>query len=253
MMRAVLVVAALAASAGEARRRPPATYTRAALAGLTTAELAQRLFGPEVAAVATGHVVDPPAVPGGPLEAVSFDVPPRPIGPDLCRQDRPSAYFNPIARKRVVPPGDAPSRISFTSRHERLAVAPNCRMVPGQRFAKPIIGLPLEKSVAVLRSLNAARSAAAGPGPLPFKLTCVDSRSRKGSKCGNDPRAALASLPLFEAFRIDRRRYQDDVHIVNIGDPAGVDEDLPYWEVELRAMGSKQAEIRMAWTVRTLI
>jgi hypothetical protein len=251
-MLALAAIAALAGSAGEAKR-PRAVYTRAALSGLTTAELARLLFGPALAAGATGHVIEPPDKPGGPLTGIHFNVPLRPVGRDLCARERPTARFTPITRKGVAPPGDAPSRIVYTTIDTRLAVAPDCRTLPGQRFMVPIPGLPDEKSVEILRSLVAAQAAAAAPGPLPFKLSCHDHRSRAGDKCGSDPRALLASLPLTDAFRIDRSDYgHAGAFIVWIGDPAGVDEDMPFWQIELNAMGTGQAEVEIAWTVRTL-
>jgi|GEM_PF-2731644 len=255
ILRAMLGLAALAALAGSAAeaKRPSVTYTRAAVAGLTTAELAQRLFGPALAAIATGHVVEPPAHPGGPLTRIRFDMPLRPIGHDLCARHRPEANFYPIRRKGVVPAGDAPSRITDSAIDTRLTIAPDCRTLPGQHFVVPIPGLSFEKSVEILRGLIAVRAAAAAAWPLPFKLTCHDHRSRVGDKCGSDPRAVLASMPLIEAFLIDRSDYGHvGAFIVQIGDPAGLDDDVPFWEIELHALSTGQAEVRMSWTVRTL-
>jgi hypothetical protein len=254
MNRATLAMAALAlaASAGEARR-PPATYSRADLAGLTTAELAQRLLGPDVTAVALSHVVEPPSRPGEPLTIISFVLSPRPIGDDICGKDQASVYFAPIGKRRAPRPPDAPTRIFERGQSTRIALAPFCRMAPGQLFARPITGMPLEKSVDLLRSLNAARAAAAAPGPLPFRLSCSDSRSRKGDMCGGDPRSALASLPLTQAFRIERSEDIEGAFQVRIGDPASDDEDLPFWKIDLIATGTDLAEIRMVWDVRTLI
>jgi hypothetical protein len=245
---AMAAFAALAASAGEAKR-PSFTYNRAAVAGLTTVELAQRLFGPGLASAATGHVVEPPDSPGGPLTMIRFDVPLRPIGGDLCARDRPKAAFTPIARKGVVPAGDSPSRIAYVAVDTRLAVAPACRMLPGQRFVVPLAGLPFDKSVEVFRSLIAARATAASAAPLPFKLACDDSFSRADDKCGSDPRAVLASLPLNEAFIMDRAD-EAETFIFQVGDPSGYNNGQPFWEVELKAMGKAEAAVRMAWTPR---
>jgi hypothetical protein len=115
----------------------------------------------------------------------------------------------------------------------------------------PLLSLPFEKSAEILRSLVAVQAAATVPGPLPFKLTCHDDRSRVGDRCGSDPRGVLASIPLAEVFRIDRSHFPA-TFVFQIGDPTGYDDDMPFWEIELKEMGTRQAEVRMAWTVRTL-
>jgi hypothetical protein len=254
MSRAMLVmgvVAALVASPAHARR-PSATYTRAAVAGLTTAELAQRLLGPQAASAALSHVVDPPSRPGEQLTVILFTFSPRPIGDDICAKDEASVYFVPIVKRGAPRPPDAPTRIFERGQLTRIALAPGCRMAPGQHFARPIFGMPLEKSIDLLRSLNAARAAAAAPGPLSFRLSCRDHQSRQ-AMCGGDPRAALASLPLAQAFRIERSDDIAGAFQVRIGDPASSDEDLPFWKIDLVAIGTDRAEIRMVWDVRTLI
>jgi hypothetical protein len=244
---------AVASSASEARRPPPDTYTRAALADLGTAELAQRLLGPEAAAAALSHIVEPPSRPGQHLTVIRFALSPRPIGDDICGKDQASVNFAPIGKRRAPKPPDAPVRIVERGLWTRIALAPGCRTATGQHFAMPIVGMPLEKSIEVLRSLNAARAAAAAPGTLPYRLSCLDSRSRKGDMCGTDPRATLASLPLGQAFHVNRSRNVEGAFSVMIGDPAGYEEDVPFWEIQLIAIGTEQAEIRMYWNVRTLI
>jgi hypothetical protein len=254
-MSAVLAILALLATpAGPkpaAWSTPALSFTRAEVAKASTADLAKLLLRPEVAAAIVGHEVEAPVYPADPLRVIRFKLAPIPVGGDICRQDSHDVYFTPtLAEDRLARWPDTPTRAAWTSLVTRITLAPDCRLVDGQRFASFSSILSLDQAIGVLRSLVAARAAAAAPGPLPFTLTC--SSNEREDRCGGDARAALASLPIVEGFGIGGSAYRKGVYVVRLGNPDGIDRDEPYWEVELRHMGSKEAAIEMAWTPRTL-
>ena len=124
-------------------------------------------------------------------------------------------------------------------------------MYPGAKAESG--AMPDEKAIELLRTLNAARAAAAAPGPLRFRLSCQDQQGDEVDMCGADPRAALASLSLTQAFDIRRSDDVAGAFTVVIGDPKGYDEDVPFWEIDIIRPGTPETEVRMAWKTRTLI
>lgn len=254
---ALLLFAALAACA--ARPEPAGTkpasaptvlLTRAEVASFSTAELARRLLPAEVAASVVSHYVLPPYQPGEALRWIRFDLAPAPLAAGICGRVGhlvsfvPSREGDPQASR-----ADAPSYPAWTLPVTMIALAPDCRTAEGRNFASTYGGLSLEQAIAILRSLEDARAAAAAPGPLPFKLICWGGHD---DKCGSDPRATLAALPIAQAFAIDRSRRFDRDFVVRIGDPEGVERDDPFWEVSFSQMGRKQAEVILSWGPRTL-
>jgi hypothetical protein len=229
---------------------PTVLLTRAEVANLSTDELARRLLPPEVAATIVGHYVLPPYSPGEALRWIRFDPAPSLLGADICKRVSHSVAFSPsregdpMARRP-----DAPSFVAWTVDVPMIALASDCETLEGRHFASVYSNLPIETAVGALRSAEAARAAAAGPGPLPFRLVCWGGHDEK---CGSDPRATLASLPLDQAFAVDRSRGLEKSMSVRIGDPEGVERDDPFWTIILKDMGTKEAEIVLLWQSRTL-
>jgi hypothetical protein len=229
---------------------PAFTLTRAEVASSSTAQLAQRLLAPEVAAAIVGHYVLPPYSPGEALRWIRFDPAPTFLATDICGRVShvvsfsPSREGDPLARRP-----DAPSYAAWTVEVTMIALAPDCQAAGARQFASIYSNLTLEKAIEVLRTAEAARAAAAAPGPLPFRLTCWGGYDEK---CGSDPRATLATLPMARAFAVDRSRRVENAFTVRFGDPEGVERDDPFWEVSLKDMGTLQAEVVMAWGPRTL-
>ena len=254
---ALLLASALSACAARPEAEPPAAVpapkyllTRAEVANLSTAELAQRLLPPEVAATIVSHHVLPPYSPGEALRWIRFDPAPSPLGADICKRVShqvaftPSREGDPLARRP-----DAPSFVAWTVDVTMIALAPDCRTAEGQRFASVYSSPTPEEAVEALRSADAARAAAAATGPLPFRLVCWGGHDEK---CGSDPRATLASLPLDKAFAVDRSSSVEGAMSVRIGDPEGVERDDPFWTIILKDIGTKEAEIVMVWGPRIL-
>jgi hypothetical protein len=249
-----LALAACATPTKPADSRPAAAptvlLTRAEVASYSTAELARRLLPPEIAATVVSHYVLPPYSPGEALRWIRFELAPRPLAADICGRVGhivsflPSREGDPMARRP-----DAPSYAAWTLDDTMIALAPDCRTGEGQHFASIRSTLPIEMAIEALRSAETSRAAAAAPGPLPFRLTCWGGYD---DKCGSDPRATLAALPLAQAFAIERSRHLPGAFIIQIGNPEGVERDDPFWEIRFKQMGTKQAEVVMSWGPRTL-
>ena len=259
-----LVLLSACAAVGPVPRPAPysgLTYTRASIATQSTAALAAQLFGPAEAPTVERHWISEPAYGGDPLDGGHFQTRPRPLGEDMCGRDNLYAVMTKAdPRDRS---GDPPVRPDHVLRSTAIALAPDCAMLPGRRFARigfRHVGLPgagprlgLADGIAILRWLAFARAAAGGSGPLPFRLRCATSGERlshPSGLCPNDVRALLASLPIHQAITIDRAPFITNT-LCGPPDPEtgdsieiATDDRANYvWEIRLRAMGTDQAEI----------
>jgi hypothetical protein len=271
MRRAVAPLQALLVSAC-ATSSPPAppvqpyagpTYTRASIASMSTAVLAAQLLDPAEAATVERHWIGEPSYGGDPLDGIHFEVRPRPLAQDICGRDNVYAVTTKVdPRERSL---DARVRPEQVLRWTYITLAHDCEALPGRRFARigfrhvdlPAAGprLTVEDGTAILRWLAFARAAAAGTGPMPFRLRCDPvgaAHSDVSGFCPADIRALLAGLPIHQAITIDRAPFAtntlcgppdaetgDSIEVTN-GDPHGY-----IWEVRLRDMGSDQAEITL--------
>ena len=237
------------------------TYTRASIAGLTTAALAARLLDPAEAATVEGHWLNEPAYGGDPLSGVHFDGRPRPLAEDICGRDAIFAVMRPVdPRDRSL---DPPVRPDHVVRWTRIALVHDCEALPNRRFAW--VGfrhategprLDTEGGIAILRWLAFARAAAAGTEPLPFRLRCNPDDSHERFECPTDVRAVLAGLPLHQAISIDRGPFAQNTlcgppqgagDSVEILLPAEFERSRHLWEVRLNDMGTDRAEVVLSW------
>lgn len=259
----VLLLAACATGAPPAPAQPYAgpTYTRASIAAIPTAVLAAQLLDPAEAATIERHWIGEPAYGGDPLDGVHFQTRPRPLAEDICGRD--NVYATMVPADPRIRAADRPVRPYQVVRWTYISPARNCEALPGRRFAR--IGfrhvdlpraaprLTVADGIAILRWLAFARAAAAGTGPMPFRLRCDTSGSRlsyPSGFCPADARALLAGLPVHQAIAIDRSPFAantlcgapdtepGDAIEIATGDPHGC-----VWEVRLQAMGTAQAEI----------
>jgi hypothetical protein len=239
------------------------TYTRASIAAVPTSALAAQLLAPAEAAMVEGHWISEPAYGGDPLDGARFQTRPRPLAEDICGRDE--VYVVMVKTDHRDRSADPPVRPERLIRWTNLALSRNCAALPGLRFARigyrhvdrPGAGprLAVADGIAILRWLAFARAAAAGVGPLPFRLRCDTSgapHSRPSGFCPADIRALLAGLPAHQAITIDRAPFRtntlcgppdpetgDSIEIAS-GDPRNY-----VWEVRLRGMGTDQAEITL--------
>ena len=188
--------------------------------------LAERLIGRAAARSIVEAEMDPPIVQGGLPSSVRLIERGRPHGNDLCVQR--VHHVTPVAEGQVVTAG---GRVT-----QRIALAPRCRTVAAQRFASVNPGVGLDLAAALLRNVASARTAAAGTGALPFRLTCRDELQQ--GACRGDGRAALAALPLHQAFLISAPAQ------IAVGAPS-----RPLWDVAFLAPGTPHAELLMTWKV----
>ena len=263
-MKAVSPGAIAALILGCATPTPPYSgpaHTRASIAGLSTAALAAQLLEPAEAATVEGHWIGEPAYGGDPLDGVHFDGRPRPLGEDICGRDSIYAVMRRVdPRDRRV---DPPVRPDHVVRWTRIALVHDCETLPNRRFAW--VGfrhagdgprLDTEGGIAILRRLAFARAAAAGTGPLPFRLRCNPNDSLDRFECPADVRALLAALPLHQAISIDRGPFAQNTlcgppqgagDSVEILLPAEFERSRHLWEVRLNEMGTDRAEIVLSW------
>ena len=237
------------------------TYTRASIASMPTAELAAQLLDPVEAATIERHWISEPAFGGDPLDGAHFQARPRPLAEDICGRDNVYAVMvKADPRDRSV---DPPVRPDHVLRWTYIALAHDCETLPGRRFARigfrhvdlPGAGprLTVADGMAILRWLAFARAAAAGAGPLPFRLRCDTSGERfshPSGFCPADARALLATLPIHRAITVDRAPFSTNTlcgpPTPATGDSieiAADDRSAYVWEVRLHGMGTDQAEI----------
>lgn len=242
MKRLALLVFGLAATANA--QLPPG-YTRAAVENVSTAVLAERLLGQLAARSIERHEVVRPYFTGSALGSIRFYARQRPIGHDVCAREVQTVFFETIAASdwnaRTPPINDPPTRVERVERRDEITLAPDCRMIDGQRFAHVQPGASAEQGLATLRALARVRDAARADGPLPFHLACMDAHQRNA--CRGDGRAALAALPLHQAFLIDRYRATGGGQVA-IGVPGGL-----YWDIHITALGETYASVTMSWTM----
>jgi len=239
--RLALLVLGVAAAA--VAQLPPG-YSRAAVEGVPTSVLAERLLGQLAARSIERHEIDRPYFTGSALSSIRFYARQRRIARDICAREVQTVFFETIAASdwnvRAPPISDPATRVERVDRRDEIALAPDCRMAEGQRFAH-VQRMSGAEGLAILRSLAAARDAARRDGRLPFHLMCVDSL-RRGA-CSDSERAALAALPLHLAFLIERYRGETDGRVL-VGAPASL-----YWDVRMTAMGTENAMVVMSWTM----
>jgi hypothetical protein len=258
---AMVALLAACATPPPAYRGP--TYTRATLAGRSTAELAATFLPGVVPADIESHEIGDPIWSGGSLVHILFRGRPHLLADDICGRDTYIVAFYPLAPDtEATRSRDMPARPDRPYHRIRIAVAANCALPPGERyfalvgtrFAGQGIPLTLEEGITILRQLVAARAAAAGSGPLPFRLRCStegDGLNRASYFCPPDVRALLAGLGVERAITIDRAPFAtqilcgaarpetgDSIEVTDAGDhPQWV------WEVRLHDMGTDRAEI----------
>lgn len=264
-MRAALLALALlpAACVGPRAVDTRPTYTRASLANRTTAELAATFLPGVAIADIEAHAIREPVWPGGSLTSLGFAGRPRLRGADICEREMYNVSFYPVVQENeVTRTQDMPSRAEPAWHGTRIATASNCALPRGQRYFALVggrhvgqgPGLTTEEGIAILRQLIAARAAAAGTAPLPFRVRCSttgDGLNRASYFCPPDARALLAGLAVERAITIDRAPFMpqalcgsprpetgDSIEVTDEGEnPQWV------WEVRLHDMGTDRAEI----------
>lgn len=237
----------------DSHREAAPLFTRTALTSWTTSDLARHFLEPADAATVESHRIqeDTYLVTRDKSWEIWFDAPDRAVGPDICLRTTFRVDFFPIKRTAGNAGMDEiPARAQPPIRLSAFALAPACADLPGRRFAVVLRSsqnaISDSEAIAILRTLAAARAAAAGTGPLPFRLSC-DNRSRRNFECPADLRSVLAALPLHQAFTIERNPFPNNCDTsareqgdaVEIGGP----HDNDIWDARLRDMGTAQAEV----------
>lgn len=226
-------------------------YAKAELSTRSTAELASLFLPPDEAATIEEHSIEDAVYLARDRSwDIRFRARERPVGPDICERAGYSITFFPTKRARGDERPEMPAWADKVYRYSRYALAPDCRELRGRRFAN-VLGaghnfIPDSEGITILRNLAAAQAAAAGPGALPFRLSCVD-YSLDPDPCASDIRAVLAGLPLHHAFTVERHpsphncdySSRDEGDAVEIGQP----EDREVWDVRLRHLGTAEAEV----------
>lgn len=235
---ASMVRFALAAMvAAPATAQPVPAYSLETISNVPTARLAEQLLGREAAADVQSHEV----FDGGLVEVllgVRFEHRPRPVSAELCGRQVDYVAFSPVGtvapdsvpQQRVAEPGRVVQRTE-------IALAPDCRLAPGQSFAIPH-GVSREAAADALRAVIAARAAARGAGALAFSFTCADELGQ--GACGDDGRAALAGLRTEQAWLIEPVPGRPGQVRVVVGEPGQV-----FWELRFAAGQTELTDLAM--------
>jgi hypothetical protein len=253
-----LRAAGLAAVAWGCAGVPPVasgpSYTWASAEQMSTAELAAQLLPPEEAAVAERHRFIARIWDDGPLQGVIFDSRPEVADDEACLRRSQMVSMTLVKRTPEWPhTGDVPVRFEGIRRFTEYSLSPGCAALPGRVFAGwHSYPLPESEALAILKALAAAQRAAAGPGPLPYRLVCVDHTRGPDSlfECPADPRPVFATLPLHQAFTVERHPFPHncDSSSRDIGDAVEIgrpDAHGYVWDIRLRSLGTPDAEVAM--------
>lgn len=227
----------------------PNSLTRASAARMTTAELAELLFGPGAAVQMTHHEVADPIFPGGPLRGIRFFAHPRPLGRDFCRRDNFYVSLRPPSSRSTQNGREELAVIKEqVSEGFQIALAPDCRLKSDGFFAHVQNAVSVEGATA-LRRLAAIQQWAKTTGPLPVELRCTSELAE--NLCGRNSRAVLAGLPLHQIFIIESL-YGDGDDTTTGWEfsvmPEGPGEK-PFWNVVLKEGSGQPTEVRMNWRI----
>ncbi|MGZ8337220.1 MAG: hypothetical protein ACXWU1_11210 [Allosphingosinicella sp.] len=232
-------------AAANASSRPIPDYSLETISREPTAQLAQQLLGREAAVDVESHEV----IDGGLvhfLAGVRFFHRPRPLAADIC--GRRVHYVSFAAAGPAAPDSSPPQRVSAPgSVRESLeiALAPQCRLAPGQRFSVLNAGVSQETAVDALRAGAALSSAARGPDAVMFSVTCRDELGQ--AACGIDGRETLAAVPIDRAWLIEPDPNVAGWVRVVVGEPGQV-----YWELRFPGGTTAPAELVMTRKVPAL-
>ena len=201
---------------------------------------AERLIGSEQAAdVERAEVSWDRMLPGG--AHLRFFHRPVPFAGDMCSQRTHYLLLlvdDPIAASSL-PRDRQPLRVTHIHDAETIALAPDCRIVPGQSFVHLNPGVERTAVMQGLRNLAAARTAAVARGRLPFRLSCRDEAPDPRDACRGGARGTLAALPTERAWMMngDANRVE-----ITIGEPGQLQ-----WRVEIAGFGTDEARVSMTW------
>ncbi|HWT13096.1 MAG TPA: hypothetical protein VN231_10120 [Allosphingosinicella sp.] len=166
---------------------------------------------------------------------------PVPLAGDMCSQR--VHYISLVlldpTNATSLPRDRQPLRAERIRDNETIALAPNCRTVPGQSFVYLNPGVERDLVIQGLRNLAAARAAAAARGRLPFRLSCRDEAADRRDACGAGARRTLADLPTEQAWLMNGNA--DGVDIT-IGQPGELQ-----WRVSIAGFGTDRARVSLTW------
>lgn len=239
------VAAILLALQAGTMARPDGMLTAERLRAMPTAVIARRFLGGERAADAERAEVQSDLL--AEPEHVFLYHRVRPMGPDICvrpvhhvRLNRTMAAATREERDRV------PLAVEGIDEGVMITVAPACRFTPRHSFAHINDPVTVDEAAEALRTVAAARRAAAGRRALSIRLTCRqqdedDHGGLRWRRCRGGARPALATLEVGRPWRVERNFETDNLSVA-----LHSDSDLTYWEVELSGSGTGRARLAMA-------
>lgn len=197
---------------------------------MSTAQLAARLLPAELARSVVGHKADPPITADGPPTAITFVGKPRPSLDGFCER---RSYHVPVSAGSAMVQGT----------DLRLGACPDA---PDAEFAHVNPQATIAESKGALRWLFNARTAARGTEALPFEVACTAEASP--DLCAGNARAALADLPVENAFIVDGRFHcqPGESEFAIRQSPAVAS---PVWRVRLVRADKQPPRLQLTWTV----
>lgn len=210
---------AFAAAAAAPITSPP-TFTRETIGRIPTAELARELLRPEIAnRVMEKQVSADRWFSEWPLRGVGFYTRPEPLGDQLCRRERHHVSMEPVDPTAGRGQPNAPVSVGGTNKFIEIALAPNCALATGARFAQ-VAPHQEQGAIEILLWLNRARADVRRNGLGSFDIACRT--ELPDDPCPTNLRQVVAGLDLESIAGI---------HAPSENNPWG-------WRVEVNPVGS---------------
>lgn len=167
------------------------------LKNASTAELARRVLGSDLAPAAVSHrledrhLVLASDTPG--YGAIRFFMRPATAAEGICRRD---TWYVPV--QRMADDADSPYRTGDAhGPTPQLAIAADCTAAPDTAFGWYSSNRPIEQAIAVLAYLMAIQQQAREGAELPFSVTCRSTLPmHSDNPCQPDALQVLRTLPL---------------------------------------------------------
>lgn len=242
-MHPVLAVAAVIVAAEPAVAQA-ALLTRASVADMSTAQLAQLLLPGPIARTIDAHEVRSPALMAqGPLSSIVLFARAEMTTATICRRRSYHVTFNPVFENSAVALGwDVPSKPDQVTPGVLVATAPSCASASPDGFARVQPASLEAGAVAALDRLVGIQAQARQEKRPPVALTCRSELATDA--CAEGAHAVLVQMPLHKSYIIDQRHGRGDRWQFSVM-PKGPGQ--LYWVVDLDA-SPRASTITMTWS-----
>jgi hypothetical protein len=236
MIAALLASLALAVAVAMPSAEPR-TYSQSAIPETSTDVLAAQMLGTDRARDVIRFETERDSHLGR-LFAVRFFHAPRPINADFCGQPISHVSLSAEPTEPEAPSDRHPVSVGGIADGLQIALAPGCRLRPGQRFTIINPQIDPAAAMAALRDFAAAVDQARTNGRLPFEIECGSAWGECGASAA-DARRALAALSPDQAWLVTTT--PDGELSLTVANPPG----RVYWDVRTSGFGTPSARLAM--------